>query len=164
MIKWHRSCRDLYPSYSPEEQNEVNEYYFQSEQVAFDTVCRILSRYERVGNSITLWRASDKLYDNVSDNELLGPWTSSRFVAADEARRGAYAYIVSTSFPFSSVDWETTVGAALDYTLPPLSIISIRSADGAVVKGFESIECSGWSKIIKIFNPFKRKNGIHPMI
>ena len=110
LIQYHDSYRDLYPDYSNENESE-EDYYFPTEQDAYNDVNETLDFFSRLPNPIPIWRSIKvESVDDIDFDYLGDSWSFDKESAISFAKNQAGGnFLLSGLTNFSNVDWVETV-------------------------------------------------------
>lgn len=110
LIDYRDSYRDLFPNYGEENEYE-EEYYFPSEDEAYDDVNETLDLFSSLPNPIPIYR-SIKVYskEDIDLNDLGESWSYDKESAINFAKNQAGGnYLLSARTNFTNVDWKNTL-------------------------------------------------------
>lgn len=110
LIDYHDSYRDLFPNYGEENEYE-EEYYFPSEDEAYDDVNETLELFSSLPNPISIYR-SIKVYskEDIDLNDLGESWSYDKESAINFAKYQAGGnYLLSARTKFTNVYWKKTL-------------------------------------------------------
>jgi len=110
LIDYYDSYRDLFPNYG--EENEYEEdYYFPSEDEAYDDINETLELFSSLPNPIPIYR-SIKVHskEDIDLDDLGESWSYDKDSAINFAKNQAGGnYLLSGRTNFTNVDWKTTL-------------------------------------------------------
>lgn len=110
LIDYYDSYRDLFPNYG--EENEYEEdYYFSSEDEAYDDINETLELFSSLPNPIPIYR-SIKVHskEDIDLDDLGESWSYDKDSAINFAENHAGGnYLLSGRTNFTNVDWKTTL-------------------------------------------------------